>query len=163
MILIIKNFVDFADFVNNFKIVINKLKLFFKRRWHIYNQVFEKSKVCLFDKFRGLSIFRDVIVFVTFFVIFQIFEQYKRLCCEFTIISTCINNFNKIMKLSCAHKIQKRWYNRVSDKVFKFKNFHFHWRYIKFTEQKSDEKNIKVFETLSTIERFIALENILRV
>ena len=84
---------------------------------------------------------------------------YQCFCCKFITISTCINSFNKIIKLSYAYKIQKQWYDRASDKVFKFKNFYFHWRYIKFTEQ---EQNIEVFKTLLIIDRYIA-QDILRV
>ena len=67
MILMIKSFIDLT---NNFKIVINKLKLFFKRMWHIYNQTFKESKVYLFNKLRDVSIFRDVIAFVISFIMF---------------------------------------------------------------------------------------------
>ena len=73
------------------------------------------------------------------------------------------------MKLSCAYKIQKRWYDRASDEVLKLKNFYFYWLYIKLSEQKKNHTienidNIKILETLSsTIERSAALKNILRV
>ena len=158
--MMIANFVNFAG---NFKIVIDKLKLFFKKMWHTYNQILEKSKARLLNRLRGISIFRDVIVFVTSFVMIQVFEQYKRFCCEFTAISACIDNFSKIMKLSCAHKIQERWYDDVSGEVFKLENFHSHWRYIKSTEQENDEEDIEVFGTSSTIERSTALQDLLRV
>ena len=147
--LMIKSFVDFAD---NFKIMMNKLKLFFKKVWYIYNQALKESKVRLSNKLRGVSIFRDVTAFVISFAMFQIYEQYKRLCYEFTIIPTCIDSFNKIMRLSCTHKIQERLYNRASGEIFKLKNFYFYWRYIKSIEQ---EKNIEIFETSSTIDRYI--------
>ena len=101
----IKRFADFDDFANNLKTVINKLKLFLKEVWHIYNQAFEESKARLLNRFRGVSIFRDVTLFVTSFAMIQVFEQYKRFCCESTAIPACIDSFNKILKLSCAHKI----------------------------------------------------------
>jgi len=34
-------------------------------------------------------------------------------------------------RLSCAHKIQKRLYDKVDDEVLKLKNIHRHWLYIK--------------------------------
>ena len=152
----IKSLINCAD---NLKIVVNKLKLFLKSVWSNYDVLLEKNKARLFNRLREVLIFRDVIVFVTSFVMLQVLKQYKRLYCKFIAISICIDSFNKTMKLLCTHKIQKQWYDRANDKVLKLKNFHAHWQYIKSTAQTNTE-NIEILETSSSSS---TLENILRV
>ena len=54
------------------------------------------------------------------------------------------------MKLSCAYKIQERWYDQANKKVLKLENIHSHWRYFK-------EQNIEASEQKKN--KNIAFEN----
>jgi len=68
---------------------------------------------------------------VTSFALKAINAQFKRLKCEPIVIVPCIDIFTKTMGLSCAHKIQKRWYDRASGNVLKLEDIHSHWRFTK--------------------------------
>ena len=136
---------------------MDKLELFLKGVWSNYDVRLEENKARLPNRLRGVSIFRDVTAFVTHFALLQVFEQYKRLCCEPTAIPACTGTFSKIMRLPCAHKIQERWYDRANGGVLKLENFHLHWQYIKPPAQEED------IEIPGTSSPSSAFEVILRV
>jgi len=112
--------------------VVNvKLDKFLLGQYHNYEQKFEEAKARLPLELRGVSIFRDLIARVTPFALKAINAQFKRLKCEPTVIVPCIGTFTKTMGLSCAHKIQERWYDRAGGNVLKLEDIHPHWRFTK--------------------------------
>ena len=93
-------------------------------------------------RLREVSIFRDITIWVTSFVLLKIYNQYKRLIYETTAISICIDIFMRTMSLLCTYKIQERWYNRADDDILKLKHIYSHWRFIKSSSlQKQTYKN----------------------
>ncbi len=106
-------------------IVIDKLNLLLLDQRHNYVQKLEKAKTRLSFELR-LSIFRDLTVFVTSHALRQVYQQYKRLTVELTMIVTCTSTFTRTTGLICAHGIQNRMYDRASDDTLKLKNIHSH-------------------------------------
>ncbi len=111
-----------------------KLDKFLVEQYYNYEQKFEETKVRLSMELRDVSIFRDLIVWVTSFALKTINAQFKRLKCEPIVIVSCTSIFTKTMKLSCAHKIQERWYDRTNDNVLKLEDIHPHWRFTKSSQ-----------------------------
>ena len=139
---------------------MDKLKLFLKSVWSNYDVKLEENKARLPNRLRGIFIFRDVTAFVTPFAMLQVFEQYKRLCCEPTAIPACTGSFSKTVRLPCAHKIQERWYDRANGGVLKLEDFHPHWQYIKRPQAQEDTEDIEVPGTPPPTS---VIEDILRV
>jgi len=106
-------------------IIIDKLNLLLLDQRHNYVQKLEKAKTHLSFELR-LSIFRDLTVFVTSHALRQMYQQYKRLTVELMMIMTCMSTFTRTTRLICAHEIQNRMYDRVSNDTLKLKNIHSH-------------------------------------
>ena len=85
-----------------------KLDKFLVDQYHNYEQKFEEAKARLSMELRDVSIFRDLIAWVTSFALKAINAQFKRLKCEPIVIVPCTGTFTKTMGLPCAHKIQER-------------------------------------------------------
>ncbi len=92
---------------------------------------------------RGVSIFRDLIDLVTPFALKAVNVQFKRLKCEPIAIIRCTDTFTKTMRLSCAHKIQERWYDRANDNVLKLEDIHPYWRFTKPPQTRQATKGQK--------------------
>ncbi len=111
--------------------MMNKLKLFLNDQYVNYDDDLEKSKTRMSQDLRRMSIFRDLYGFVTPFALRKICDHYKRICGQSTAIEPCTSIFTRTMRLSCAHKIQERLYNRADDGALKLQDIHRHWLYTK--------------------------------
>ncbi len=120
-------------------IIIDKLNLLLLDQRHNYVQKLEEAKTRLSFELR-LSIFRDLTAFVTSHALRQVYQQYKRLTVEPTMIVTCTSTFTRTTRLICAHGIQNRMYDRASDGTLKLKDIHPHWRYVKPLRATQEEK-----------------------
>ncbi len=83
------------------------------------------TQIRLFFRLRA-SILRDLIAYVTSYVLHRIIKQYDLITIIKKSLSRCINVFIKIMSLSCAYKIQERIYDIAEDEVLRIENIHPH-------------------------------------
>ena len=108
---IVQNFDELCDRQrDNYQILIDEIK---QRTSHNFKK----------------SLYRDLIVFVTSFVLKKIDDHYKRLLNaqnkNITLFS-CTNVFKRTMKLLCAHVIEERLIDATNDEVLKLIDVHSH-------------------------------------
>lgn len=107
---------------------------------HNYVQKLEEAKTRLPFELR-LPIFRDLTAFVTPYALRQVYQQYKRLTAEPTVIVACTGTFTRTTGLICAHGIQNRMYDRASGGTLKLEDIHPHWRYVKPLRATQEEED----------------------
>ena len=125
-------FVAILTIIDDLKTIMNKLNLLFIDRRHDYVQTREKTKTRLFHDLR-FQLFRNLIFRVTSFALRKTYQQWQRLTQQSIAIESCTNIFITIMRLSCAHRIQNRMYDRANEEMLLLKNIHSHWKFTKST------------------------------
>ena len=78
-----------------------------------------------------LPIFRDLISFITPFALRKIFQEYKKLTTNPTVLPRCSQSYSIKSGLPCKHTIQERIFKPPG--VIKLEDVHPHWRFIKPT------------------------------
>ena len=63
---------------------------------------------------------------MTSFTLHKITEQYNLITITEEFLSSCINVFTKTLRLSYAHRIQRRMNDTAEDEVLKIENIHLH-------------------------------------
>lgn len=111
------------SFNENLKTVVNDINLLLTNKLDDHFIVINEVKNRFSIKFRK-SIFQQLIVYVFFYALRKIAEQYFLLMDKSTAIRFCIHAFIIIMRFSCSHKIQKRMYEIAN--VILLKDVHSH-------------------------------------
>jgi hypothetical protein len=110
--------------IEDLKIVIDEIDLLLTNQHQDHVIAFEEARTRFSISLRK-SIYRQLAAFVSSYVIKKIDEQYKLLIDQSTVLFACTHVFIFTMRLSCAHKIQKRMWKIECLLV---ENVHSHWR-----------------------------------
>ena len=110
------------------KLIVDKIDILLFNQRSNYLLIFDEIKMRLSQELR-LLIFRNLISFITLFALRKIFQKYKTLTTNSTILFRCFQSYFIKSDLSCKHIVQTRIFK--SSNVIKLKNVYFHWRFIK--------------------------------
>ena len=159
---------NLENFIENLNIVIKKTILIYNRQRNKYVKTLNIAKQRFFNEFNK-TIFRDLITFVILFTFKRVLKQYDLLLKTQNIdISrfNFTNIFKKIINLSCSHIIEKRLFNVANEKILKFSNVHFHWRFVKFvrhfvksTRLEIESKFVHIDENDSIHDSLLNIQN----
>ena len=97
------------SFIGDLKTVVNDINMLLINQHHNYLIAIDETRIRFSIDLRK-SVFQNIISFVFFVAIRKILFQYQMLIDQFTIISRCFNVFIIATRLSCDHKIQKRYF-----------------------------------------------------
>ena len=123
-------YIFYIDIItDNLKLIVDKIDILLFNQRSNYLLIFDEIKMRLSQKLRFL-IFRDLINFITLFALRKIFQKYKTLTTNSTILLRYFQSYFIKFDLSCKHIIQERIFK--SSNIIKLKNIHSHWRFIKF-------------------------------
>ena len=118
----------FHNFIVNFKIVVINVDRIYDRQREKYCNDFNYIKQRLNHNFKK-SLYRDFIVYITFFALKKINKHYKRLLKtqkKNVHLFSCIHIFKRTINLFCSHVIEKRLIDTTNEKILKLKNVHYH-------------------------------------
>jgi hypothetical protein len=111
-------------FIDDLKTMMNNINLLFKNETHDHLIKWNENKIRYFVECRKF-IFLQLSTFVTFYAIKQMLSQLKLLTKRTIVIFLCTDVFIKTMRLSCSHKMRKRFFQ---NKSLLIENVHSHWR-----------------------------------
>ena len=97
--------------LEDLKTVIDFIDLLLMNQRQIYILNMKQIKVRLSHRFRSF-IFIYLLARDTSFALKQIYNQYRLITAAFTALSVCTRVFTTMTELLCAHKIQKRMFER---------------------------------------------------
>ena len=159
---------NLKNFIENLNIVIKKTILIYNCQRNEYVKTLNIAKQRFFNEFNK-TIFRDLITFVILFTFKRVLKQYDLLLKTQNIdISrfNFTNIFKKIINLSCSHIIEKRLFNVANEKILKFSNVYFHWRFVKFvryfvksTRYEIESKFVHIDENDSIHDLLLNIQN----
>ena len=148
--------IELKSFTNDLMSIIKKTNRRCDRIKSDYINKLKNEKQRLNHQLRK-SLFRDLMIYVISHVLKSINEHYTRLLNaqkKNVNLSSCTKSFRRIMNLSCAHDIERRFVDAANEKVLKLENVHFHWRYHKSNNRHYSILNI--FVKLSNDEAFFS-------
>ena len=118
----------FHNFIDDFRIVVINVDRVCDRQREKYINDLDYIKQRLNHNFRKF-LYRDFIVYITFFALREINKHYQRLLKtqkKDVHLLSCINIFKRTMSLFCSHVIEKRLIDATSEKILKLENVHYH-------------------------------------
>ena len=121
------------SFIDNVCMMIQKSDSLCDTQRINYRILFDEIKQRLSSEFKK-SLYRDLRTYVTSFVLREIDKHYKKLLDAQNnnrSLSACTKSFNNTMSLFCAHIIEKRLADAISEEVLKLSDVHSHWRFKK--------------------------------
>ena len=119
---------QFGNFTDDFRKIIQNFDELCDRQRDNYQIFIDEIKQRTSHNFRKF-LYRDLIAFVISFVLKKIDDHYKRLLNaqnKNITLFFCTNVFKRIMKLFCAHVIEKRLIDATNDEILKLIDVHFH-------------------------------------
>lgn len=138
-------------FTDDLKTMIDNIDLLLKNQYQEYRIVIDEAKSRIPHHIR-ISIFRDLLVLISSFALRRILTQYHRIVNENS-LSQCIKSFTTIMKLSCAHVIQKRLFDLG---ILLIEDVHFKWFFDRSSKVQSHQTPSPIDSLLMIQESVIA-------
>ena len=118
----------FHNFIDNFKIVVINVDRVCDRQREKYISDLDYIKQRLNHNFKKF-LYRDFIVYITFFALKKINKHYQRLLKtqkKKIYLLSCINIFKRTINLFCLHVIEKRLIDATNEKILKLKNIYYY-------------------------------------